>query len=262
MHEIADSFDARADTYAQNEWHQRSAERLVELSNLRPGDCVLDVATGTGFAALAAARAVGNQGYVQGIDISPGMLRQARKAVEESGLMNIQMVEGDAIHLPQYGSESFDVILCAAGLLYMPVSEALLEWHRLLKKGGLMAFSTMKAGSPSGGRIFRDCAATFGIKLRDPSDPLGSVSACRRALVGAGFEVTEIVSETIEFSAQDLTLAWVSNFRSAGHAEVWRLNYQEQGMLKDAYLASLARKEREDPDSLHRAEILYALGRR
>lgn len=262
MSEIADSFDARADSYAQNEWHRNCAERLVELCQLQPGDHVLDVATGTGFAALAAARVVGRHGHVQGIDISPGMLRQARKAVIESGLTNIQMVEGDAVHLPQLMSETFDVIMCAAGLLYMPFGDALLEWHRLLKKGGLMAFSSMKAGSPPGGRIFRECAATFGVKLHDPSEPLGSVNACRRALVEAGFEVTAIVSETIEFSAQDMMLAWESNFRSAGHKEVWRLNSQEQGTLKRMYLETLSREERENPGSLKRAEVLYALGRR
>lgn len=262
IREIADSFDARADTYVQNEWHKNCAKRLVVLCQLQPGYHVLDVATGTGFAALAAAQAVGSHGHVQGIDISPGMLRQARKAVTESGLTNLQMVEGDALHLPQYEPETFDVIMCAAGLLYMPVGEALLEWHRLLKKGGLIAFSTMKAGSPLAGRIFRDCAATFGIKLRDPSEPLGSISACRLALEEAGFEGTDIVSETIEFSAQDLTLAWESNFRSAGHKEIWDLSPQDQGKLKDLYLASLAREELENPGSLRRAEVLYALGRR
>jgi alkylated DNA nucleotide flippase Atl1 len=145
--------------------------------------------------------------------------------------------------------------------LYMPVPEALLEWHRVLKRGGLVAFSAMKAGAPPGGRIFRDCAAMFGVSLRDPSEPLGSVSASRRVLEAAGFEVADVVSETIEFSAQDLTQAWESNSRSAGHAEVQRLSAQEQEALKDAYLNALAREEREHPGTLRQADVLYAFGR-
>jgi len=262
IREIAASFDVRADTYVRNDWHRRCAERLVALCQLQPRSCVLDAGTGTGFAALAAARVVGSEGRVCGVDISSGMLREARVAVEVSGLANIELVKGDAVRLLQYGSGTFDAITCAAGLLYMPVTDALREWHRLLKPGGCVAFSTMRAGSPPGGRIFRDCAAAVGISLHDPSEPLGSVSACQRALEAAGFTVAGIVSESIAFLAEDLTLAWESNFRSAAYADMQRLGAEEQSALKGAYLEALAREEREHPGALGRAEILYALGRR
>jgi ubiquinone/menaquinone biosynthesis C-methylase UbiE len=260
LREIAEAFNARAGTYAHYGWHRCCAERLVELCQLRPGDHVLDAATGTGFAALAAARAVGTEGRVRGIDISPGMLHQARAAVQEAGLSNLELVEGDAVSLPQ-AAASFDVITCAAGLLYMPVDDALREWRRLLKKGGRVAFSTMRTGSPPGGRIFRDCASAFGASLHDPSEPLGSEPACRDALEAAGFDVIDIVSETVQFTAQDLSLAWESNSRSAGHADVRRLSAEDQRALKSAYQAALARAESDSPGSLSRADVLYALGR-
>jgi ubiquinone/menaquinone biosynthesis C-methylase UbiE len=258
---IAETFDARAGKYAQNEWHRRCAERLIGLCRLQSGDRVLDAGTGTGFAALAAARAVGVHGRVIGVDISPGMLREARVAVEESGLTNIELIEADAVCLPQ-AAESVDVITCAAALLYMPVAEALREWYRVLEKGGRVAFSTMHAGSPPAGRIFRECAATFGTSLRDPSEPLGSASASRQALEDAGLEVVDIVSETIEFTPQDLSLAWESNFRSAGHADVQRLTDEQQRAFKSMYLDALALEESENPGALNRADLLYVLGRR
>jgi ubiquinone/menaquinone biosynthesis C-methylase UbiE len=258
---IAASFDERAQTYASNDWHRRCAERLVVLCQLRPGYWVLDAGTGTGFAALAAARAVGSAGHVYGVDISAGMLREACAAVKAAGLTNVDLVEGDVVDLP-YGDGTFDAITCAAGLLYMPVSQALGEWYRVLKFGGLVGFSTMRAGSPPGGRIFRECAATFGILLRDPSEPLGSVAACEHALDAAGFHVVNIVGETVAFSAQDLKLAWDSNVKSSAHADVLRLGTEEQLGLKTTYLDALAREEREHPGALDRAEILYALGRR
>lgn len=174
-----------------------------------------------GFAALAAARAVGSEGHVRGVDISAGMLAQARAALTEADLANVELVQGDATALPQYGSETFDVITCAAGLLYMPVADtrALREWHRLLKVGGLVAFSTMASGSPPGARIFRACAATFGVSLPDPSASLGSVSACRNVLERAAFEVVTIVSGAIEFSAQDLTCLGVERPISGAFAD-------------------------------------------
>jgi ubiquinone/menaquinone biosynthesis C-methylase UbiE len=260
--EIAASFDVRAATYGRSEWHRRSAERLVALCQLQPGSCVLDAGTGTGFAALAAAHAVGSKGRVCGVDISTGMLREARAAVEASALANIELVESDATRLARYGSGSFDAITCATGLLYMPVADALREWHRLLKPGGLVGFSTMKSGSPPAARIFRDCAAAFGVSLRDPSEPLGSVSACQGVLEAAGFTVADIVSEVMVFEAHDLAQAWESNFRSVAHAPVQRLSAEQQGALKEAYLEALAWQQREHPGVLSRAEILYALGRR
>jgi ubiquinone/menaquinone biosynthesis C-methylase UbiE len=262
IREIAETFDARAARYSLNDWHRRCAERLVALCRVRAGSRVLDAGTGTGFAALAAARLVGSEGHVRGVDISAGMLAQASAAVEEAGLANVELVQGDATSLPQYGSETYDVITCAAGLLYMPVADALREWHRLLKVGALVAFSTMASGSPPGARIFRACAATFGLSLPDPSASLGSVSACRNVLVSAGFEVVTIVSEAIEFSAQDMTLAWESNARSAAHSNIQRLSDEEQETLKSRYLDALAREENEQPGALKRAGIIYALGRR
>ena len=262
LREIAETFDVRARGYASSDWHRRSAERLVELCRLQPGNRVMDAGTGTGFAALAAARIVGPEGHVLGIDISAGMLREARAALTESGLRNVELVEGDVVHLPQFESEMFDVITCATGLLYMSPHEALREWHRLLRRGGLLGFSAMSAGAPAGGRIFRDCAAACGVLLRDPWEPLGSVSACRRILEAAGFEVVEIVSEAIEFSPQDLSRAWESNFNAAGHSAVRRLSDHDQRALKEMYMNALDREGRSKPGTVERADMLYALGRR
>ena len=87
-------------------------------------------------------------------------------------------------------------ITCATGLLYMDVSSALGEWRRLLQDGGLLAFSTIAAGSPPGGRLFRRCAADLGVFLQDPCEPLGSSVASRAALEEAGFEVVAINSRS------------------------------------------------------------------
>lgn len=259
---VAAIFDARAAGYAGSDWHGRCADRLVAVCPLRPGDRVLDAATGTGLAALAAARVVGPAGSVCGVDISTGMLREARAALNASGLTNVELQAADATSLQRFDAAAFDAVLCAQGLLYMSPPAALLEWHRLLKPGGHLAFSSMAADSPPPARIFRECAAAFGVSLPDPSAPLGSTLSCRTALERAGFAVVNIVSEAIEFSAHDLTRAWDSNLRSAWHGGVRRLGEAQQAALRRAYEEALAAAACDDPAALHRASILYAIGRR
>ena len=56
----------------ENEFHKQAATRLVELAKVRSGKLVLDIATGTGLAAIAAAEAVGSAGSVLGTDESFG----------------------------------------------------------------------------------------------------------------------------------------------------------------------------------------------
>lgn len=68
-------FDARSTTYgADREFHAPLVRRIVDLAPLRPGQAVLDMGTGTGEAALAAAAIVGASGSVIGLDISSGMV--------------------------------------------------------------------------------------------------------------------------------------------------------------------------------------------
>lgn len=262
LRDIAESFDRRACHYGRNEWHRRSAERLVQLCGLRPGDCVLDAGTGTGFAALAAARAVGPTGRVVGVDISHGMLDEAGTALEASGLANVAFIEGDALDLGGLGVGPFDAVVCACGLLYMPATEALAGWHRAIRPGGRLAFSVMQAGAPAAGRIFRECAATRGLVLADRSAPLGSVAACRDALRRARYASIEIVSESVEFTAADLALAWESNVASVPRSQVQRLGADALEALRREFVEALQVAQRSDPLALRRAGVIYALARR
>ena len=68
--QILNDFNNRPDY--ENEFHKQAATRLVELAKVRSGQQVLDIATGTGLAAIAAAEAVGSAGSVLGTDESFG----------------------------------------------------------------------------------------------------------------------------------------------------------------------------------------------
>jgi ubiquinone/menaquinone biosynthesis C-methylase UbiE len=260
--EIAATFDRRAPAYRDSDWHRASAERLVDLCDLKPGDRVLDAGTGTGFAALHAARKVGQAGRVIGVDISQGMLSEARADAAGSRLTNIEFIQCDATALAQLGDSTFDVVTAATSLIYIPVMEGLREWHRLLRRGGLMAFSTMEAGFPMAGRLFRECAATYGVLTDDPCAPLGSRDACRNALMTAGFVDAEIVNEPIQFSVRDLDRAWESNLRSPAHKAVLNLPAETLHELQQRYETILAHEMRAAPGRLLQSSMLYAFARR
>ncbi|GET41176.1 putative methyltransferase [Microseira wollei NIES-4236] len=72
-------------TNYDNDYTIRRTLPLLDLVGLKKGQKVLDVATGTGIIAIAAAQIVGSEGKVIGIDFSSGMLNQARQKIEEIG---------------------------------------------------------------------------------------------------------------------------------------------------------------------------------
>ncbi len=112
----------------------------MDLAEIQPGQQVLDVATGIGEPAVTAARRVGPAGRVIAIDITPQMLEIARMRTTELGLDQIDFREMDAeaLDLPE---NSFDIILCRFGLMFLPNLQIDLSQMRrlLLPDGRLIA---------------------------------------------------------------------------------------------------------------------------
>jgi ubiquinone/menaquinone biosynthesis C-methylase UbiE len=113
----------------------------VEHAPLHEAQTVLDVATGTAPAAIQAARRVGDSGSVVGVDISPGILKLAKRNIAAMGLTNIQLHEGNAEQLV-FPDESFDGILCSSAIVWFPnIPRTLHEWYRMVRPGGWIDFS-------------------------------------------------------------------------------------------------------------------------
>jgi SAM-dependent methyltransferase len=114
------------------------APRLVRFAGIHAGATVLDVACGTGVVALTAARAGAK---VSALDFAPELLARAR---ENSALMKLEAdwKEGDAEELP-YSDASFDFVVSQFGHMFAPRPEVVTkEMLRVLKPGGVIAFST------------------------------------------------------------------------------------------------------------------------
>src|SRR5215210_2113072 len=91
---------------------------LLERIEIRPGEDVLDVATGTGNAALRAAAA---GAHVVGLDLTPELFERARSRQAEYGV-EVDWVEGDAEALP-FDDESFDAVVSIFGIQFAPRHE-------------------------------------------------------------------------------------------------------------------------------------------
>lgn len=115
------------------------AAHLVRFAEVRPGQTVLDVGTGTGVVAITARR-VG--GVVTGLDLTPELLARAGEHAVLAEVKDIVWREGDAENLP-FADRSFDVVLSQFGHMFAPRPEvATREMLRVLKPGGHLAFAT------------------------------------------------------------------------------------------------------------------------
>ncbi len=110
---------------------------LTDFAGIAEGTNVLDIATGTGAAALAASD---TGATVTGLDINSGMLTVARRKSDA-----VTWVEGDAANLP-FAEESFDAALCQFGFMFFPDrARVLSEMLRVLKPGGALAIGVFDA---------------------------------------------------------------------------------------------------------------------
>jgi ubiquinone/menaquinone biosynthesis C-methylase UbiE len=173
-------FDASADTYDHDPHHLVIARLLVAgLQPVPEPDLVVDVATGTGFAAIAALETLGPR-RVLAIDISPRMIE---KAAAKTGRIEWRVAPAVPLDLPDGAA---DVVLCASALHLIGAS-ALLEWRRVLRPGGHVAFSIPVAADfhPS-----PEFAASLPTDLAVPADEAGAERIAR----AAGFDSVRVTT--------------------------------------------------------------------
>jgi len=130
----------------QDEWLEGIPESCIEsfagtgnpfsLGELSSGERIVDVGCGAGIDSLIAAKKVGPNGRVIGVDMTSSMLKKSRRAAEEAELKNVQFREGYAEALPVDDGWA-DVVISNGVLNLMPDKAAALEeMNRVLKPGG------------------------------------------------------------------------------------------------------------------------------
>lgn len=139
--------------YYNSSWQNQlwpAQKRLLEGSDIKTGDSVLDISCGTGLVTQPIAKTVGMNGSVMGIDLSEGMIEEARQRADECDFKNITFQHMDAEQL-EFENNHFDAAICSLGLMYFPNPEkALDEMNRVVKPGGEVAALVWGARSKCG----------------------------------------------------------------------------------------------------------------
>lgn len=152
-------------------------------ANLQPGEAVLDLGSGAGNDAFVAAAAVGPQGKVIGVDMTPAMISAARSLAEKRGITHVTFRLGEIEHLP-VESESIDVVLSNCVVNLVPDKQAVFrEMFRVLKPGGRFSVSDIVFEGALPARL--RTIAEFYVGCVSGASPLADYLA---GLAAAGFE--------------------------------------------------------------------------
>jgi SAM-dependent methyltransferase len=159
--------------------------------DIKPGETVLDLGSGAGVDVFLAARAVGPEGKVIGVDMTPEMIRRSRQNAAQAGYRNVEFRRGDLEALP-VEDRSVDVVLSNCVINLVPDKRrAFAEMFRVLKRGGRFCVSDIvtRGNVPRGVRSdMRMWASCLG----------GAIDVDRylRALREIGFEKIRIIHST------------------------------------------------------------------
>jgi SAM-dependent methyltransferase len=182
----------------------------VRRADLRPGERVLDLGTGTAALAVEAARLIGTSGTVTGLDISPDMLALAKQRVAASTHTNIELRQGRAEEIPA-GDAAYDVVLASLSLMYVidrPVAAR--EVRRVLRPGGRCVGAVWAAPERCDIVRFQQTAGKFAPPPPVPGVGPGALAdptTFLEQLARVGID-TRVETEELGFDFDNFELAW------------------------------------------------------
>lgn len=234
-------FDAVAAEYGEVLFLRRAAEALIDVVCHRPLKRLLDVATGPGTSALLAAGKRPDC-EVTGIDVAPAMVAAATRRAGLLGLSQARFQVASALSLP-FERGSFDAVCCSNAIYYMPdFASALREWSRVLRPGGLLAFSTYGVGvlEPMS-RLFDARMRAHGVVVPQPTPlyRLNQTSTCEELLHRVGLSDVTAHERQLGYWVRDED-AWWRMLMCTGF---------------QALVAMLDPSARQDFEHAHKAEV-------
>jgi ubiquinone/menaquinone biosynthesis C-methylase UbiE len=237
---ITQVFDTVASGYdnPSQRFFQLCADQLVADIKPRQGSKLLDIATGTGAVAVAAARCIGPAGRIQAIDLSENMLDRASINLQKTGLNNADFHRMDA-ELLEFESDYFDYATCSFGIFFIPdMLMALKEWLRVLKPGGQLAFTTFsqQAFFPQAD-MFKETIETFGVEFSNAGwQRLATEDKCCDLLQLAGFENMQVAVKQMGYYLNNEQEWWELIFNSGFRGYLEQLGPVQQADFRLQHL--------------------------
>ena len=160
----------------------KTTRRLIEWCGITPGQYVLDVGCGTGYAACLLAKEY--HVNVAAVDITPAVLEEARKRVARERVSNkVKVIEADAHALP-FSDETFDVALAESVLVFCEKAKVSSEVYRVLKPDGFFGDNEVTYTAPPPGQLRALASKFVGADIEIPQE-----DGWRAIYGGAGFDV-------------------------------------------------------------------------
>lgn len=197
----AHTYNSASDHYDDpaNSFWERFGRRTVERLELRPGMRVLDVCCGSGASALAAAEAVGPNGYVLGVDLAENLLALGRSKAASRNFRQVEFRTGDMLNL-SIPETDFDAVVCVFGIFFVSdMVEAVRQLWQRVGVGGRLAITTW------GPLFFEPLNTEFWNSVRElrpdlykgfhPWDRVAQPEGLRELMLAAGVNAPEAVLE-------------------------------------------------------------------
>ena len=260
----ARTYGAAADHFglpALSFWDRYGAATVARLP-LATGDRVLDLCCGAGASAIPAARAVGSDGRVLGIDVAEPLLELARAKAARERLDNVEFRHSDATHtmLPD---ASFDAVTCVFGVFFAADKAGFVsEMWRLVRPGGMLAITTWGPG------LFEPAVTVFWESVRDieptlfkafnPWDEITTEAALAGLLVRGGVEDLTVTAVPGRHSLDHPDDFWDVVLGSGYRATVDGLSPDQLNVVRNRVLGELRARGIRDL----RTDVLFGTARR
>lgn len=242
-------------------------ERLAELSGMKEGDTVLDVATGKGASLFPASKGVGENGRVLGIDISEEMVKMTSQEISSCGIKNVEVSVMDAENL-SLPDEYFNYILCGFGIFFFPdYKRALYEFKRVLKVSGKCCVTTFLRKNDEEANWVKELLTKYkssenedkGSEVKLNSPEFDTISGLYNVLSEAGFTNIEVLSEEKEFIYKDENGWWKKQWSQATRLSLEKLTEENLSRYKEEAFERL--RARKKTDGIHfKIPVIYAFG--
>jgi ubiquinone/menaquinone biosynthesis C-methylase UbiE len=142
--ELAPKYEETVNLELNRFWgwsYQDFIRKLIEMTPIKDGVEILDIATGVGKIPRMIHDDMGNGHRIHGLDITHSMLVRAQNLIEQDdNPVSIKLTCASAMDMP-YASLSYDLVFCGLATHHMDVEKLLMEVHRILRSGGALAFA-------------------------------------------------------------------------------------------------------------------------
>lgn len=225
----------------------RFGERLVELMDIQADATVLDVGVGRGANLLPAAKRVGIEGKVIGVDISRGMLRELSADVNAQDLSQVELMEMDGEQLT-FADASFDHLLSGYTIFWFgDLQRALRGFRRVLKTEGTLGISMYGGGDPRWawyGELLREYGEKYVTFTSFGGNHVnGKPEMLRAALHAAGFEDVQIVVESFKIIYASAEEWWEEKWTHGSRAPLEQMSPEVRARFQSEAFARLAEME-------------------